>query len=194
MPVPRTLSSPAQDHPAQARDVSLVIWQRPIRIIHWGLACVVLANLLWTVPTGMAHAVLGYVAILLVLARLVWGLFGHGYTHLCSYRCAGLGQQIADLLRGVPHAYIGHSPLSCLFALSVWGGLFAVSCRGILTTLDLGGRFVASAHTGFATVILVLVALHLSQLLAARMRRRPRSRHSMITGRQSLSRELDIRA
>lgn len=87
------------------------VWDPFVRVCHWLLAIVVIIAWLTDEPLWL-HTWLGYIAALLVVLRVGWGVIGpenarfasfvHGPSLVFGY--------LADLIRLSPKRYVGHSP------------------------------------------------------------------------------------
>lgn len=180
--------------PHSPKRLNLLVWRRPLRALHWSLAITVVCTLFVAAPGSSAHALAGRTVLALVILRLGFAVFGRGYAHCVSYTLSGIGAQLADLWRGAPHVYLGHSPLSSLFALSFWSALLVTACSG-LALGDVGtGQAIAILHSGAASLVFGLTLLHLVTLIRRWLRRSRGPVTCMFTGRQSIPEEIDIRA
>lgn len=177
---------------------SLRIWDLPTRLFHWVLAATV-AGAFITVKVGGSwmiwHSRLGYLALTLVLFRIVWGLAGGRHARFVNF-VAGPAQILAYLRRPADsRGAAGHSPLGALAVLAMLGmlgtqafiGLFAydeIAFQGPLAlrvsealSLQLTGL-----HRQAEYPILALVALHLAAVAWYRLRHRQRLTRAMLTG------------
>ncbi|HKU71722.1 MAG TPA: cytochrome B, partial [Burkholderiales bacterium] len=59
-------------------------WDPLVRILHWGIAALVVIDLLNDAGANPVHRWLGYAAGALVAARLLWGLVGPSGARLSS--------------------------------------------------------------------------------------------------------------
>ncbi|MBF0418133.1 MAG: cytochrome b/b6 domain-containing protein, partial [Magnetococcales bacterium] len=159
------------------------VWDLPTRLFHWSLVLTVISAfvsrkfgdtmLVW-------HMTNGYAILVLILFRLLWGLFGSTTARFRSF-LTGPGAVIGYLranLKGEHPRFVGHNPAggwsvaALLTVLAVQGvtGLFAsddILVKGPLAFL-VTEKTVALASTihrlGFLAM-LALVALHLGAVL-----------------------------
>jgi len=182
---------------------SVLIWDAPTRLFHWGLVACVIGSVT-TAQIGGAmmqwHFRLGYAVLCLLLFRLVWGFAGGYWSRFASFLFSP--RQVLDYLRGRSEAHVGvgHNPLGALsvFAmlafllLQVGSGLMSddeISAAGPLT------RWVSSAWVGNATyyhrnigkiVLLALVVLHLSAIGFYFFKKHDNLVKTMLTGNKQL--------
>lgn len=97
--------------------IKVAVWDLPVRLFHW---CLVI-SVLTAVTTGLyggdaleLHMQAGYVIVVLVAFRLLWGFFGSTYARFDSFLYSP--RAILDYgkkrLRGEIPAAIGHNPLA----------------------------------------------------------------------------------
>jgi cytochrome b len=185
-----------------------MVWDRFVRLFHWSLAGCIAATLV----TGFLldatwiqwHLAAGILAVMLVMARIVWGFTGTAYSRFLQF--VPRPREIADHLKhGAAKArHIGHNPLGGIMVLAL---LAAVLALGITGTALLGsslktgplafalpatqGEFWSEIHEALAFLILVLVALHIAGVLFESHRSRENLARAMVTGSKE-RREADL--
>ncbi|NJN51999.1 MAG: hypothetical protein HC809_09720 [Gammaproteobacteria bacterium] len=113
-----------------------MIWDWPLRIWHWAFAAALMVSLY----TGLAdditlmdtHLISGQVAVVLLLFRLGWAIWGGRYARVSTYSLS-LKLVWNQIRSRVPDPTAAHSPLGALMALTLWcvaclqagSGLFA---------------------------------------------------------------------
>lgn len=108
-------------------------WDPLVRLAHWGIAVVVLANYAFTKEGGSVHVVLGWAGLALLVLRLVWGLVGPAEARFSSFPpnpVAGL-RHLGGLLRGKAPQYPSHNPAGALMAYALWASLAVVMATGL---------------------------------------------------------------
>lgn len=160
-------------------EVTLLVWDLPVRVFHWGLALLLLVS--WT--TGQDggidemtwHLRAGLAILALLLARIAWGVIGSQSARFATFvrgpRAAWDDARSLLRRRAVPHA--GHPPLggwmvvALLVSLLVQcvTGLFATDA--VMTEGPLASRISADAsewlstvHRWNATLLMTLVIVH----------------------------------
>lgn len=163
-----------------------VVWDRFVRAFHWTLVACVVGNQ-WLVDDGdTLHQALGTVAVVLVMARVVWGFVGSAHARFASFfptprRVADhLGQLRAGRL---PH-HTGHNPLGALMMLTLMALVLALGATGWLQSLDAfwGNEALQELHEGLAKTLLLAAGVHAAAaLLMGRLERTALVR-AMFTG------------
>jgi cytochrome b len=170
----------------------ILIWDLPVRMLHWLLAAAVLgafalANLASDESVAFAwHAVLGLIAILLIGARLVWGAVGTRYARFSSFpfRPAALVKYLGGVFgRRPPETRAGHNPATSWFAAALFVGVAGLGVTGFL--MGRGNEAVEEIHEALAWTVIGLVAVHVAGTLLHLVRTRENLVASMITGRKS---------
>lgn len=174
---------PAQgaDSPARVR-----VWDRFVRVFHWSLvACMAGAYLLEDVPR-LVHEILGYTALALVAARIVWGFVGRGHARFASFvpgprRLAGY---VGAMVRGEEPRHLGHNPAAAVMILFLLAMVLAIGVSGFLMTTDAfwGDEFMEDLHTTLVDVVLVAVALHVAAAVYESWKHRENLVASMFSG------------
>ena len=119
------------------------VWDLPTRLFHWLLAALVVVGLV----TGFLspewwmdiHVWAGYGIVVLVVFRLIWGVFGPQYSRFSSFAFAP--REVFEHLRGVlmrrPAHYLGHNPAGAMMIFALMAVLVAITVSGLLV---LGGE------------------------------------------------------
>lgn len=178
------------------------VWDLPTRLFHWLLAISVFGALITQYLGGTAmewHFKFGYVALGLVIFRLIWGLIGPRYARFMSF--VRSPRAIAAYLRGLGASpALGHNPLGALSVLAMLGvvlvqagtGLFSndeISAQGPLAKFideGLSGQISEFHGEVSGTLIYVLIGLHLAAIAFYRLRKKQHLVGPMISGDQLL--------
>ncbi|MBS0346846.1 MAG: cytochrome b/b6 domain-containing protein [Proteobacteria bacterium] len=162
------------------------MWDRLVRLTHWGVAGLVLFNSFN--ESGEIHRLAGYVAVALVVLRLAHGLLaGGGSTAALPLPGAGaIRAHLADLLRGRGHAGAGHNPLGQWMAYLLWTLIIALGVTGWMARLDAfwGDDWLIDLHQGLANVLLGCVAVHLAGVVVMSRLQHENLVRAMLTGRK----------
>ena len=165
---------------------SVVVWDRWVRLSHWTLVACVLGNQFVTEEGELAHLVLGYTAIALVLARIVWGFVGSPQARFADFfpTPARLWAHLGALRRGEHPHYVGHNPLGGLMMLALMALVLALGLSGWLQTLDAywGDETVQDVHEALAQTLLVAAGLHALAAIVMGRLERTRLIRAMFTG------------
>jgi cytochrome b len=173
------------------------VWDLPLRIFHWALALLVIAQVTTATIGGNAmeyHALGGYAILALLLFRLVWGFAGGTHARFANF-VRGPGA-VLGYLRGRIAPGDGHTPLGALSVVAMLLSLLVQATTGLFATDDVmmdgplvkhvPGRVVEVAtavHDVNAYVLLGLVGLHVAAILFYLMVRRRNLILPMLTGR-----------
>jgi len=182
------------------------VWDPLVRTGHWLLATAVIVA--WFVDEPLwLHSWLGYIAIALVLVRIVWGFVGPDYARFARFV---RGPRVAfayftDLIRFSSKRYLGHSPAGAvmIIALLVMVAVTAVTgmvslaatrgegpLAGVITKVERANTeedhelFIEEVHETAANFTMVLVLLHFAGVALASFTHRENLVVAMITGRK----------
>jgi cytochrome b len=182
------------------------VWDPLVRTGHWLLATAVI--IAWFVDEPLwLHTWLGYIAIALVLVRIVWGFIGPDYARFASFvRGPRLTfGYFSDLIRFSSKRYLGHSPAGAvmIIALLVMVAVTAVTgmaslaatrgegpLAGVITKIERANTeedqelLIEEVHKTAANVTMVLVLLHIAGVALASFAHRENLVAAMITGRK----------
>ncbi len=152
---------------------SIVVWDLPTRVFHWVLAGSVILALIITEDEGLLyaiHAVLGVIALMLVLFRLAWGFVGGTHARFADFVAgwAALLRYVGQLVRLAPPRHIGHNPLGGWAVLILLALTLLTAGTGVLA-----GGFASAAtadaaadiHEAFASLLQFMVFIHIAGVL-----------------------------
>ncbi len=144
-----------------AHDTRLVeefrIWDLPTRLFHWLLVGAV-AFLLFTgllAPENWLswHRYAGYLVAVLIVLRIVWWVYGSGYSRLATLlrNILRLPSFLPALLKLNPPHFAGHNPAGSVMILALMATLAALVATGFLMEGGEEKLGVLAGVTGFAT-------------------------------------------
>lgn len=180
-------------HPPAASSVpaappTVRVWDRFVRLFHWGLVASFFGAWLSRESSRDLHEVLGWIALALVLARIVWGFAGRGAARFDHFvpRPAVLGAYLRALLRGREPRHLGHNPAAALMILALMAAVIGIAGSGWMMTTDRwwGVEWVESLHEGAVELTLIAVAVHVAAALLESWRHRENLILAMVTGRK----------
>jgi cytochrome b len=113
---------------------ALPSWDPLLRLAHWGIAVVVIANYAFTKEGGSVHIALGWAGMALLLLRLIWGFVGPREARFASFPPNPMAalRHLGGLRRGKAPPYPSHNPAGALMAYALW------ACLGVITLTGLG--------------------------------------------------------
>lgn len=175
------------------------VWDLPLRLFHWGLALLVVSQVVTATLGGNAmeyHALGGYAILSLLLFRLAWGFVGGTHARFASFVRGPAA--VLGYLQGRVAPGDGHTPLGALSVAAMLLSLLVQATTGLFATDDVmmdgplvkhaPGRVVEIAtaiHDANAVVLLGLVALHIAAVLYYLVVRRRNLILPMISGRKA---------
>ena len=112
------------------------LWDPVVRISHWLIAAVVVANAVFTKGGGAVHVWLGWIGIAFLLVRLVWGLVGTAEARFAAFppRPRAAIVHLLHLSRGRPREYRSHNPAGAMMIYALWASLAVVMATGVILT------------------------------------------------------------
>ena len=163
------------------------VWDLPLRLFHWLLVIAIALAFLSSEEDSAInqwHVVAGWVAALLLLFRMAWGLVGGEHSRFSDFvRPSRLVEHIRQLGHGRVEPSLGHNPLGgvavlvllALTAATVWTGAF-------------GGGAAEDWHEMVAWTLLAMVAVHVVAVVAMSLFQRENLVGAMVTGTKSRKR------
>lgn len=144
------------------------VWDPFVRLFHWATATVFFTNF-WLIEDGPWHRWLGYGVAILLLARVVWGIFGSPHARFMDFfpTVPRLRNYLGALRRGQHPVHAGHNPAGAVMILALLTCLAGLCISGIMMRMDMfwGVDWVEEAHESVAVATHILVALHVSAII-----------------------------
>jgi cytochrome b len=166
------------------------VWDKVIRVTHWAIAVLVLAELSVLDDDWTVHRWAGYAVLVLIAFRLVWGLIGPRHARFSAFppSLKAARAHLARFLRGKHALHLSHNPLGALMAYNLWASLIAVCVTGIMMTTHIfwGVDWVEEAHEIIANWVLVSVGLHVAGVLFESWPSKINLVKAMITGQKEI--------
>ncbi len=112
------------------------LWDPVVRVSHWVIAGVVVGNALLTKGGGTVHVWLGWIGMVFLILRLVWGLVGSVEARFAAFppRPGAAIAHIRHLLKGKPPEYRSHNPAGAMMIYALWASLAIVIGTGVVLT------------------------------------------------------------
>ncbi len=172
-----------------ARPASILIWDPAVRIFHWALAAIVLANYWLTEAGEDIHTWLGYAAAAALLARIVWGFLGTEHARFADFpvTLAGIRKHLRQLsARRIP-ADSGHNPLGAAMIYLMFLLVAVLVCTGFLhEEVDAlyGNDLLEEVHRVTAHTLWIASLIHVAAVFVVQHLGRIELVRPMITGRR----------
>lgn len=109
------------------------LWDRIVRVSHWGIAIVVLANEVFTKGGSPVHVWFGWAGLALLALRMAWGLIGTPAARFSAFPpnpFAALAH-VKQLFAGKPRSYRSHNPAGALMAYALWACIAVMVATGL---------------------------------------------------------------
>ncbi len=172
----------AEEERASAR---IPVWDWPVRLLHWTLAALVGVDLVRD-NGDYEHRMIGYAAVVVVVARLIWACVSRSHGGLAGLRTSVPGSltYLKLLLRGKPPRSVGHDPLGVWMIWLLWALVLLLGVTGWMSRLDAfwGDDGIRNVHSFLADLLLLAVIGHLAGVIAMSWLWRENLPASMITG------------
>ena len=168
---------------------SIRVWDRFVRLFHWGLVAAFFTAWAATDSIGWVHKGAGYLTVALVTARVLWGFVGSHHARFVHF-VPGPRKLLAylqALARGREPRHLGHNPAGAMMVLALMAAVLGIGVTGWMMTLDAfwGNDVVESMHTLLVDVTLVAVAVHVLANVLGGLRHRENLIVAMVTGNKS---------
>jgi cytochrome b len=189
--------------------IEVRVWDPFIRIAHWLLAAAVLFNWFTDKPLWL-HNWVGYLAALLVVARVIWGFIGPEHARFIGFVHGprAVIDYLAGLVRFSSQRHLGHSPaggamivaLLVMIAATTTTGMATLAAdrgegplSGIVSKVERPPRVpgqrrtplvIKEVHEILANITLALVVLHVCGVVLASFAHRENLVWAMVTGRK----------
>ena len=162
------------------------IWDPFVRLFHWSVAVLFLANAMLTDPEGRLHETLGCAIGVALALRLVWGLVGPLPARFASFFPTphGVAAQLTDLAGGRKTAHLGHSPLGAVMIFNLLLSLAGIVLTGYLMTTNAfwGVEWVEEAHETLVAWAGISVVAHVLAVIWESHRTGINLPRAMVTG------------
>jgi cytochrome b len=172
------------------------VWDRPVRLFHWGLAGSI--GLCWLTADEVQslHEAAGYAAASLIGLRLVLGVSGTPYARFSQF-VQSPKRTLAyavDVVRHRDRRYLGHNPLGAAMVTLLLLMVGAIALTGWMQTTDAywGIEWVEDTHETLAKLLLLAIAFHVIGVVHASLRHHENLVLAMITGRKRAPSDGDI--
>ncbi|TPG48611.1 cytochrome B [Rhodanobacter glycinis] len=163
------------------------VWDPLIRVFHWSLAGLFLANF-FTEDGELAHRGIGYAILALLAVRFAWGWIGTRHARFGDW-VAGprrVRGYLRDRLAGRSRRQLGHNPGAAVMILALLAGVLLVGATGWLQTTDafFGTPWLEELHELLAYGVLGLVVVHVLAAVGESVHYRENLVAAMIHGRK----------
>lgn len=112
------------------------LWDPIVRLTHWGIALVVVLNTLLSDGGSVFHVTLGWLAMALLVMRLIWGALGPVEARFSAFPPNPMAalRHLRQLLSGRVQPHASHNPAAALMVYAFWLTLTVVIGTGLYLT------------------------------------------------------------
>lgn len=120
----------------QADAAAPALWDPVVRLTHWGIALAVVINAAVSEGGSLTHVSLGWLAMALLIMRLVWGVLGPAEARFSAFppNPAAAVRHLRQLWSGKVRHYPSHNPAGALMIYAFWATLTVVIATGLYLT------------------------------------------------------------
>ena len=163
------------------------VWDPLVRLFHWSLAVLFIANS-WLIPGDYrAHIFIGYGVMGLVFIRLIWGVIGTRFARFSSFPLSlsaarKHAKEMLERRRGELH--LSHNPLGALMIYNMLITLVLISITGLMADSNAfwGVDWVKELHELVANYLAWCVGLHLIGVVWETRQTKVNLVRAMVTG------------
>ena len=175
--------------------VSVPVWSRGLRLLHWTLAISMLASFATHEGGGWVHEWTGYLALAAAALRVQLGFVGPDRWRFSSFVCSPastLAYARAVWQRQEPR-FLGHNPLGGWMVLALLTDALATGVTGWLYTTDRfwGLAWLEALHGALGEALLPLLLLHVAGVIFTSWRQHENLVAAMLHGRKQAEKEGD---
>lgn len=119
-------------------DDKVLVWDWPVRVMHWGLVLAVFGAWLTRELDGdwfAWHVRFGYTVIVIVIVRLVWGVIGTRHARFVHFIRGpkAVVRDLRDLWKRDADGSVGHTPAGAWMIMVLLGMLLAQGLTGLFS-------------------------------------------------------------
>jgi len=109
------------------------VWDPFVRIFHWTVVVSFFIAYFTEDEVMWLHELAGYIILVLVIARIVWGIVGTRYARFTNfiYKPSTIKQYFFDSIHFKSKRYLGHNPLGGLMVILLLVMLLLTTWSGI---------------------------------------------------------------
>lgn len=172
------------------------LWDPLVRLFHWSIAFIFIANYFVNEAGDDWHQWLGYAAFAWIVVRFFWGFLGKGAARWSDFfpTSTSLSTHVGALVSGKPYHRMGHSPLGALVMIIMMLCILFLGITGfMMQEVDYfwGVDWIESVHEWIAHSLLALVLVHICAALYESYRLKENLPLSMVTGKRRVVKQID---
>ncbi|QEA40555.1 cytochrome B [Pistricoccus aurantiacus] len=169
-----------------ARVDRVKVWDPAVRLFHWSLVTAFAVAYFTPDSSRDIHEWAGYVALGLVVFRLIWGFVGSRHARFSDFVTGPRRfiDYVRQMIRGKEPRYLGHNPAAAIMILFLLVAVGVIGVSGWLLTTDWGwgSKTIEEIHEISVDVTLVAIALHVGAAIYESIHHRENLIRAMFTG------------
>ncbi|MFZ3230987.1 MAG: cytochrome b/b6 domain-containing protein [Pseudobdellovibrio sp.] len=132
------------------------------------------------------HMMLGLTLSLVVLLRIVWGLFGSRYARFASYplKPSQLIKYLKDTFTSKTERVLGHNPASAWSALTMMALALSLGVTGFLMSQHINKEAIEDIHELLAYAFVIVAIAHVAGVILHTLKHHDGIGFSMIHGKK----------
>ena len=166
------------------------VWDIITRIFHWSLVVAYCTSQLTAEEWDTAHEYAGYIILVLVAFRIIWGFVGPQNVRFFNFvkSPSTIMTHLTNILTGQHTAEAGHNPAGGIMVVVLLSWLALTGLTGWLSTTLSGNiaELLEEIHELLGKFSLLLIALHVAGVIAMSLLERQVLAKSMIDGKKHL--------
>ncbi|MZI93078.1 cytochrome B [Vibrio sp. CAIM 722] len=145
------------------------VWDALVRLTHWIVAALFLANY-FILPKGSEpHQWAGYIVIVAVIIRLIWGVITHSPARLSRFKPSPRKaiEHLKEVKATHQDHHLGHNPAGAIMIWLMWALLLATGITGWGTEWSVfhHAHWLKETHETLASITMTAVAIHVAALI-----------------------------
>ena len=164
-----------------------IVWDIQTRVFHWMIALPVLLNFFLDGEEN-PHKWLGYVALIGLSLRLMWEFRPGTQKRFSAFMLNwnDVKNYILQLIHNEAKPTLAHNPMASWVYIFIWIIVVLLGSTGFMMGLDAfwGEDWLEELHGTLATIMKVLVFLHLSGIIFDSFKFKRQTWLGMITGKK----------
>jgi cytochrome b len=177
---------PIADAAAAAADMRVLVWDVPVRVVHW-LLVLSFATAYATSETDrwrLVHVTAGYTMAGLVAFRVVWGLLGTRHARFSAFVRGprAVAAYLHSLVNGTPEHHVGHNPAGALAIVALLGLTALAAGTGWAVFTERGPGALEEVHEIIGNFMLLVVLAHVAGVVVSSRLHHENLVRAMFTG------------
>lgn len=144
-------------------------WDLFVRLTHWIVAGSFLTNYLITEEGSKTHQWIGYLLMITICLRLIWGLIVHSPARLSTFKPSihNAFIHIKQVIETKEDHHEGHNPAGAVMVWILWSGLLLTGFSGWATQLDMlwANDWLSELHGALANLTMLATISHIAAIV-----------------------------